>query len=67
LPVAEGLALSLGLGCDYTKTGLIEWAVLSTNAAAPTGRILDWTDEQNSIVSVLRHNPRENASFPMNW
>jgi hypothetical protein len=67
LPVAEGLAQNMGLGCDYTKSSHIEWATLSPNAAPPSGRILAWTDEQNSIIPVLRHNPQENAAFPMTW
>jgi len=67
LPVAEGLARSLGLGCDYEKTGNIEWAILSAGAAPPAGRVIEWTDEQNSMVSVLRRTPREEGSFPMGW
>jgi hypothetical protein len=67
LPVAEGLARGLGLGCDYYKTGRVEWAVLAADAAPPAGRIIEWTDEQNSIVSVLRRDWREEGGFPMGW
>jgi protein-L-isoaspartate O-methyltransferase len=67
LPVAEGLARSLGLGCDYVKTGRIEWAILGAEAAPLTGRVIEWTDEQNSILPVLRHAAREAETFPMGW
>jgi protein-L-isoaspartate O-methyltransferase len=61
LPVAEGLARGMGLGCEYDKTGKIEWAILRAGLAPPSGRVLEWTDERNSMVSVLRHGPREES------
>jgi predicted O-methyltransferase YrrM len=61
LPVAEGLARGMGLGCEYDKTGTIEWAILRAGLAPPSGRVLEWTDERNSIVSVLRRGPREES------
>ncbi len=65
-PVAEGLARSLGLGCEYDKNGIIEWAILRAGLPPPAGRVLQWTDERNSIVSVLRRGPREKTSLPQN-
>ena len=38
LPVAEGLARSLGMGCAYYKTGIIEWAILRPGAAPTPDR-----------------------------
>jgi predicted O-methyltransferase YrrM len=67
LPVAEGLARGLGLGCEYDKDGIIEWAILRAGLPPPSGRVLQWTDERNSIVSVLRRGPREKINLPQNW
>jgi hypothetical protein len=64
LPVAGGLARSLGLGCDYVKTGNIEWAILRPGAAPPSGSVLEWTDGRNSILPVLRRQPRGETNFP---
>ena len=66
-PVAEGLARGMGLGCEYDKSGIIEWAILRAGLPPPSGRVLEWTDERNSIVSVLRHRPREQSNLPENW
>lgn len=59
LPVAQALARSLGLGCDYVKTGTIEWAIVRPGAAPPPAAGLQWTDERNSILPVLRRDPRD--------
>jgi protein-L-isoaspartate O-methyltransferase len=67
LPVARGLARGLGLGCEYDKNGIIEWAILRAGLAPPSGRVLEWTDERNSIVSVLRRGPREQGPLPSDW
>jgi protein-L-isoaspartate O-methyltransferase len=67
LPVAQGLARGLGLGCEYDKIGIIEWAILRAGLPPSSGRVLEWTDERNSIVSVLRHTPRAPSPLPQNW
>jgi protein-L-isoaspartate O-methyltransferase len=67
LPVAEGLARGMGLGCEYDKIGIIEWAVLRAGLAAPSGRVIEWTDERNSLVPVLKHEPRGRIDAPENW
>ena len=64
LPVAEGLARDLGWGCDYVKTGNIEWAILRPGASAPSGRILEWTDQRSSILGVLRQKGRVETNAP---
>ena len=66
-PVAQGLARGLGLGCEYDKNGIIEWAILRPGPAPAPGRVLEWTDERNSIVPVLRYGPRERSTLPDNW
>jgi predicted O-methyltransferase YrrM len=66
-PVAQGLARGLGLGCEYDKDGIIEWAILRAGLPLPSGRVLQWTDERNSIVSVLRRTPRDRGRLPPNW
>ncbi|MGA2540450.1 MAG: fused MFS/spermidine synthase [Verrucomicrobiota bacterium] len=66
-PVAQGLARGLGLGCEYDKDGIIEWAILRAGLPPPSGRVLQWTDERNSIVSVLRRTPRDRGRLPPNW
>jgi predicted O-methyltransferase YrrM len=66
-PVAEGLARSLGLGCEDDKTGIVEWAILRAGLPPPSGRVLQWTDERNSIIPVLKLQPRETISLPADW
>jgi predicted O-methyltransferase YrrM len=66
-PVAEGLARGMGLGCEYDKSGIIEWAILRAGLPPSSGRVLEWTDERNSIVSVLRRGPRPQINLPDNW
>jgi protein-L-isoaspartate O-methyltransferase len=67
LPVAEGLARGMGLGCEYDKSGPVEWAILRAGLAPPSGRVLEWTDERNSIVPVLRRQARESGAAPEIW
>jgi protein-L-isoaspartate O-methyltransferase len=67
LPVAEGLARGMGLGCEYDKQGMIGWAILRAGLTPPSGRVLEWTDERNSIVPVLKHEPRGQDSLPEIW
>jgi protein-L-isoaspartate O-methyltransferase len=64
LPVTEGLARGMGLGCEYDRTGNIEWVILRAGLAPPSGRVLEWTDERNSIGSVLRREPRGQSRPP---
>ena len=66
-PVAEGLARGMGLGCEYDKSGLVEWAILRAGLPPPSGRVLEWTDERNSIVPVLRRTAREPGILPEIW
>jgi len=66
-PVAEGLARGMGLGCEYDKSGIVEWAILRAGLAPPSGRVIEWTDERNSIVPVLRHQAREPGIVPEIW
>ncbi len=66
-PVAQGLARGLGLGCEDDKTGIIEWAILKAGLPPPSGRVLQWTDQRNSIVSVLKLRPRAEISLPADW
>jgi len=67
LPVANGLAHSMGLACEYVETRSIKWAILRPGTAPPTGRVLEWTDERNSIVPVLRPVFRTETPLPENW
>ena len=67
LPVAEGLARGMGLGGEYDKIGTTEWAILRAGLPPPSGRVLEWTDERNSLVPVLRHGAREESNLPDKW
>ena len=57
----------MGLGCEYDKSGMIEWAILRAGLARPSGRVIEWTDERNSIVPVLRRQARDEGSAPEIW
>jgi hypothetical protein len=66
-PVAEGLARGMGLGCEFDKSGMVEWAILREGLPPPSGRVIEWTDERNSIVPVLRHQTRQPGVVPEIW
>ena len=67
LPVAKGLARSMGLACEYDVTGMVKWAILKPGNPPSVGRVLEWTDERNSIVPVLRPVLQTQSSLPENW
>jgi predicted O-methyltransferase YrrM len=66
-PVAEGLARGLGLGCEDDKTGIVEWAILRAGLPPASGRVVQSTDERNSIIPILKLHPRETTSLPADW
>jgi hypothetical protein len=54
-PVAKGLACDLGMSVTLTSEGWATWATLTPGGPAPDGKIIEWTDQRNSILSVLTY------------
>ena len=54
LPVAKGLGRSMGMTVEFHRTKGADWAILKPGAAQMDGRIIEWTDDRNSILAVLK-------------
>jgi predicted O-methyltransferase YrrM len=54
LPVAEGLARAMSMGCQSYTTGKVQWAILRPGGPAPAGTERLWTDQRSSLLGLLR-------------
>jgi len=52
-PVVKAIARELGMSVTITTVGYGTWATLTPGGPAPEGRIIEWTDEHNSVLSVV--------------
>jgi hypothetical protein len=59
LPVARGLAQTMGMNCRAYSVGKVDWAILSPGASVLEGgasatHVRQWTDEKTSLLGLLR-------------
>ena len=54
MPVVRGLARSLGMTVEFQKTDKTVWAILRPGATRVESKVLEWTDDRSSILSVLK-------------
>ena len=52
-PVVRALARDLGMSVTVTTLEWGTWATLSPGGGAPEGKIIEWTDQRSSVLSVL--------------
>ncbi len=54
LPVVKGLARGMGLATEFYRTDRTTWVVLKPGPMTMDGKILEWTDDRNSLLAVLK-------------
>jgi len=54
-PVVRGLAADLGMSVAITQDDWSTWVTLTPGPYEPSGRILHWTDQLSSILSVMTY------------
>lgn len=53
-PVIASMAKTMGMRMEVIRTEKISWAILRPGVPDPSQKTLEWTDEKNSIVPVLK-------------
>jgi hypothetical protein len=53
-PVIAGLARGMGMSMEVIATEKVDWAILRPGGVPPSGKVIEWTDERNSILPILK-------------